>query len=173
MKFASSFPRAQVLLTVLLCLVSLGACQQDEHNADRVKANQQALSQQELGEQQHDHSQHVHGDLDVTSFGENTPIPTIDFAIEADSMSGWNIQITTNNFHFAPDKVNAGAAAGEGHAHIYVDGYKMARIYGNWYHLKKLTPGEHTVRVSLNANDHSNWSHNGRVISATQSVIQK
>lgn len=168
MKFASSIPRTQVLVTVLLCLVTLGACQQGEHNADSVKASQPGP-----GEQQHDHDQHVHGDLEITSFGENTPIPSVNFNIEADSMSGWNIQITTNNFRFAPDKINAGVTAGEGHAHIYVDGYKIARIYGNWYHLKKLTPGEHAVRVSLNANDHSNWSHNGQVISATQSVIQK
>ena len=150
------------LLIGLLC--TLSACQSDENSANKATGS---------NEQTHDHSQHAHGNLEVTRFGENTAIPSVSFTIKPDSMSGWNIHITTQHFRFAPENVNADAAPGEGHAHLYVDNYKMARIYGNWYHLKKLTPGEHEVRINLNANDHSNWSHHGQAITATQTVNQQ
>ena len=148
---------------VIVVLFGLGACQPSDSNEHKNKDTTQ---------QTHDHSQHVHGDLEVLSFGENTKIPSVSFKVMPDSMSGWNIHIETQNFRFTPENINSDAAANEGHAHIYVDGFKMARIYSNWYHLKKLTPGEHIVRISLNANDHSNWSHQGEAIHATQTVTQ-
>ena len=43
--------------------------------------------------------------------------------------------------------------AGEGHAHVYVDGEKIARLYGPWLHIPSLSPGA-VVEVTLNANDH-------------------
>ena len=125
-----------------------------------------------INEEVDDHSQHAHGNLEVSSFGEGSPIPTINIWIEADPMSGWNLHLKTDNFRFTPKNVNLDAVANEGHAHIFVDGYKMARVYGNWYHLKALTPGKHEVSVSLNANDHSEWSVDGKVISAKQIIVQ-
>ena len=121
----------------------------------------------------HDHSQHMHGPLEVSSFGEQTPLPEVNFEITPDPMSGWNIRINTDNFAFAPDKVNQDAAAGEGHVHIFVDGFKFARVYSEWFHLKRLTPGPHTVTITLNANDHSTWTHNGQEISASRDIVQQ
>lgn len=157
MEINNKFLRTGFILTILSGLCT---CQQDEsNNIDTPSSAGNTVA-------------HNHGDLEVSNFGENIAIPNVSFTIEADSMDGWNIHIQTENFRFAPEKNNADAAAGEGHAHLYVDGFKMARLYGNWYHLKKLTPGEHKVRISLNANDHSNWSHQGQAIEATQKIIQ-
>lgn len=148
----------QPLLRLLLCLfllLNLYACD----NAGNTKPK-------------HDHSQHQHGLLEVTSFGDEVIVPAVDFTIAADSMSGWNIHIQTDNFRFTPEQINADAVSNEGHAHLYIDGLKIARLYGPWYHLKKLTPGEHTLRISLNANDHSEWSHQGKAIAKSQILIQ-
>ncbi len=149
--------RHVALPLMLITLVMLGGCRQPSEAAANTK---------------HDHSQHDHGQLEVTDFGQNTPLPSVKFSIEEDAMSGWNIHIETHNFHFTPEKINDDAISNEGHAHLYVDDFKMARLYSNWYHLKTLTPGEHTVRISLNANDHSEWSHQGQTISFSQRITQ-
>lgn len=145
-------------------MISLTACDQPPEKSNRNKVG--------ADKKQHMHNRHEHGRIEVKYFGEATLIPSINFKINADNMEGWNIKIETNNFSFSPQHVNLAPSAGEGHAHIYVDGRKMARIYSNWYHLKKLTPGKHEVRISLNANNHSNWVHEGDVISATHIIIQ-
>lgn len=122
---------------------------------------------------EHDHSKHHHGLLDVKEQWPDAAIPNIEIEVLADSMSGWNIKIITENFDFAPDKVNQDATPNEGHAHLFVDNYKFARLYGNWYHLKALTPGKHEVKVTLNANDHSSLGFQGKEISAAINIEQK
>ena len=54
---------------------------------------------------------------------------------------------------------------GEGHAHLYVDGKKRDRLYGPWYHLADLTPGRHTIEVTLNSNNHAEYLLEGEAIS--------
>ncbi len=81
--------------------------------------------------------------------------PTLDMAIAKDEVGGWNLEIRTTNFRFAPEKVNQHHHAGEGHAHLYVNGTKIARIYGPWFHIGSLPSGMTQVTVTLTANDHS------------------
>ena len=153
------------LLTVFLIL-TMPACQPSNEQQGAYAAQQDKV-------QDHDHGQHQHGALDVESFGADTPIPAVSFSMEPDSLSGWNIQITTENIRFAPENVNQDAHIGEGHAHIYVDGFKMARVYSAAYHLKKLTPGPHQVVIRLSANDHSDLHYQGQPIAASQHIQQQ
>ena len=60
---------------------------------------------------------------------------------------------------------------GEGHAHLYIDGEKIARIYGPWYHVGKILPGAHTIVATLNANNHDTYFNKGRVIADTTEII--
>lgn len=60
---------------------------------------------------------------------------------------------------------------GEGHAHLYVDGQKIARLYGKWYHIEELSPGQHEITVTLNANDHREYAVNGENISTSTIVV--
>lgn len=57
---------------------------------------------------------------------------------------------------------------GEGHAHVYVNGAKIGRLYGPWLHLPNLPKGEVTVEVTLNANDHRPLAVNGAPITARE-----
>lgn len=100
----------------------------------------------------HDHASHDHSALLVLQPGPTAP--TLDFDLVPDSMAGVNLHIRTTNFRFAPENVNADHRPGEGHAHVYVNGEKRARLYGPWYHLSPLPKGEVAVRVTLNANSH-------------------
>ena len=148
-------------LILLSCLGFL-ACQEKNEQIDTEEKKQ--------ANQSHDHSSHQHSGINSESF--DAPAPSIDFSIEADSSNGWNIHISSEHFIFTPEKINQEPKANSGHAHVYIDGYKIARLYGHWYHLKALTAGEHVIRIELNANDHSPWLYNGKKISASKTIIQ-
>lgn len=97
-------------------------------------------------------------------------IPTVDVVVHADAREGWNIEIVTTDWRWAPEHTSSAHVPGEGHAHIYVDGVKLGRVYGDWYHLASMEPGQHEVRVTLNANDHSDLMYNGAIIADAETV---
>ncbi|MCG8423745.1 MAG: hypothetical protein MJE77_38095 [Proteobacteria bacterium] len=99
----------------------------------------------------HVHSAHQPRTLD----GPENALPSIDLVVHRDPKSGWNLQLVTKNFRFAPDHVSTGHRDGEGHAHLYVDGKKLTRVYGEWHYLGPLAAGKHEIAVELSANDHS------------------
>jgi len=98
------------------------------------------------------------------------PIPSVKLVVHPDTMRGYNLEVQTTNFKFAPEDVNKAAKPGEGHAHLYVNGKKITRLYSSWYYLDNLKPGKNEIRVSLNANNHQVLAHNGKMIEATQIV---
>jgi len=115
----------------------------------------------------------AHAPLDITSWPMK---PTVAIELHPDTMSGYNLEVKTENFRFAPEHVNTAVVANEGHAHVYVDGKKIARLYGNWMHLPKelfVGVGDHHVLVTLNANDHSDLAHGGTKIEAKGMVTTK
>lgn len=61
----------------------------------------------------------------------------------------------------------------EGHAHLFIDGKKIGRVYSNWYHINPLRQGSHTIRVTLNANDHSELALIDKPLDATLTIVQK
>ena len=100
--------------------------------------------------------------------------PTISLSVEKDEIGGFNVHIDTSDFIWAPEHASQEHIAGEGHAHIYVDGIKVGRVYSSWYHLNtaalKLEPGTHQVEVNLNGNDHGPYTVAGEEISAAASI---
>lgn len=123
-----------------------------------------------------DHSTHLnhnhnmaHGTVEVNP----NSIPTVAIRVEKDADAGWNLFVETSNFTFTPENANQANIANQGHAHIYIDGEKLTRLYGTSYHLSDLSLGKHAVSVSLNANDHSGYVLNGKPIMATVEIEQK
>ena len=129
-------------------------------------------SEQSNSPAEHDHSKHDHGLFELTSLGEEIPKPTLKLNIRKDPMSGWNLQIETSHFRFAPENVNTTNTANEGHAHLFIDDFKIARIYSEWYHLNNLTPGEHRVRVTLNTNTHAEIAYQGEPVVTETTITQ-
>jgi len=101
---------------------------------------------------------------------DGTPVPGVDLEVHTDPKSGWNLQISTTNFIWAPQNASTMPVMGEGHAHLYVDGNKRGRLYGEWYFLGGLTDGDHQVRVTLNANNHSDYVRNDQVIEDIETI---
>lgn len=116
---------------------------------------------------------HHHALREAGQADSEAPLPQVSLTALADPMGGWNLHIQTRDFTFTPEQTNGEPISGSGHAHLSVDGYKYARVYGPWYHLKALTPGRHAIQVTLNANDHSTWGHRGQAISSTVYVEQQ
>jgi len=100
------------------------------------------------------------------------PVPTIAFTITKDTMDGYDVHVTTTNFTFTPDQLNLAPVAGDGHVHLYIDN-KLIVMLAPWFHIDTLAPGTHTIRVSLNNNDHSVYTVNGNPIQAEQTITVK
>lgn len=98
------------------------------------------------------------------------PVPRLAVTVTPDPVSGYNLHVAVENFRFAPEAAGGDHIDGQGHGHLYIDGVKTARLYGPWYHIAGLPPGNHDIAVTLNANDHRVYSHNGVPISATVTV---
>jgi hypothetical protein len=98
------------------------------------------------------------------------PLPTVRLTIHPDARQGWNLEVQTTNFRFAPESVNQVSTAIEGHAHLYINGVKITRLYGNWYYLESLAPGRHQITVRLNTNGHEMLMHDGQAIEDTATI---
>ncbi len=110
---------------------------------------------------------HSHGEaFDV----DDATAPTIDVVLVDDPAGGWNLRLETTNFRFAPENVSTDHVDGEGHAHLYIDGERHGRIYGEWYQVPGLTEGEHTLRVELSTNDHRTYAVDGEPVDDSVTV---
>lgn len=99
------------------------------------------------------------------------PAPTLELTLHPDGAQSRNLHLAVTGFAFAPEAVNGSHVPGRGHAHIYVNDVKFARAYAPWVHLDALPKGRHVIRVTLNANDHSQLAHSGKPIEASLELI--
>ncbi|MEM6436855.1 MAG: hypothetical protein AAF773_23835 [Cyanobacteria bacterium P01_D01_bin.115] len=115
-----------------------------------------------------DHGHHDHGMVEIPA-GQVVPEVVID--VFADSVAGWNVAVAIANWSFAPEQVNINNLTTEGHAHLYLNGEKLTRLYSEWYYIPELPPGEHVLTVGLNTNTHEALMHDGMPIEASIQVI--
>ena len=113
----------------------------------------------------HDHSTHLvseddtahdaaHDHENVIVLPKGSAAPTLDIEAIRDG-AGWNLRVITTNFTLTPERIGGAHVPGEGHGHVYINGVKLARLYGEWYHIDKVPDGDVKLRVTLNSNDHS------------------
>ena len=107
---------------------------------------------------------HGHGTVEIPA---GQPVPTVSLVAHPDPVRGWNLEIQTTNFRFAPEQVNQPNQPNVGHGHLSINGERGARVYGPWLHLPQLPPGRNEITVSLNANGHEALTHNGQAIEST------
>ena len=114
---------------------------------------------------------HGHGMMMMYEVPQGEPVPSVDLMVVKDPKKGWNLRLATVNFRWAPQNASTEPIMGEGHAHLYVDGHKMGRLYGEWFNLGSLSEGSHELRVTLNANNHSDYAWQGQVIEDVETVV--
>lgn len=95
------------------------------------------------------------------------PLPSVNVEVLDDPAGGWTLRATPADFALAPERVSTAHVAGEGHMHLYIDGVKITRLYGEWFQLPDLPAGEHVLRVELSANDHSTVVIDGEPVGAS------
>lgn len=108
------------------------------------------------------HGGHSHGAMEVSS---DLPIPEVELIVTEDAVRGWNVHTKLTNFSYAPEDVNETSLQNEGHAHLYVNGEKLTRLYSSWYYISDLPAGDNEIMVTLNANGHEDLTIDGEVIS--------
>ncbi len=105
---------------------------------------------------------------DPIDVGGLDPAPSVEITVTDDPESGFNLHAVPSNYVLTPENVNGKNIDGEGHMHIYVDGEKLTRLYGEWFHLPDtFGPGDHEVRVELSANNHAPLAIDGELVAAT------
>ena len=124
--------------------------------------------EQVKGEQSNSHHHHK-----TVMISENQPVPSIDLVVYEDSLKGWNLEIKLDNFEFAPEMVNENNELNKGHAHLYINGEKITRIYGNWYYLGTLPSGRNEIKVGLNTNGHESLMYQGKLIEDVEVINVK
>ncbi len=96
---------------------------------------------------------------------------SVSITAEPDEAGGVNVGIVTEGWRWAPEEVNLANSSGAGHAHIYVDGVKINRVYGPAYYLEGLEHGQREIRVALNTNAHEAIIYNGDLAEDTVMVM--
>lgn len=111
----------------------------------------------------------------------NVQTPSLSLAVSRDWMSGLNLRVHTANYIMTPPpsglsmieamkpSINAETGFAEGHAHLYINGTKVQRIYGHDLHLSEalFKPGLNQINVTINNHGHMYWTAEGRQVMAT------
>lgn len=140
-------------------------------------SSSQNNDQIESSEEDHDHStdtehsdmKHSHPKYEIP---ENVNPPEIvTMNVTKDAKSGWNLSFTTNNFEMSPENVNGPHVENQGHAHLYIDGNKITRLYSTDYYIGELEEGQHEILITLNTNDHKDYAIGNSAISAKKTIV--
>ena len=103
---------------------------------------------------------------------ERAPQTTLE--IQKDPTGGFNVHVKTTNFVWRPEMASMQHTPGEGHAHVYLDGRKIMRIYNEWFHLNTFQfstkPGEQLLSIEFVGNDHAPYTIKGLPVGAQQLV---
>jgi hypothetical protein len=90
--------------------------------------------------------------------------------LESDGSEGRVLAIDAPGFTFTPASVTE-PVAGEGHAHLYVDGELLTMIYRHSYVLPQLPPDARVLTVTLSTNDHLEYAVDGVPIAASIELV--
>jgi len=110
---------------------------------------------------------------------DGAPVPRLSISLSPDVMSGYNLSIKTQNYKFMPPPYVGQTMESlmepvkdpetgylQGHAHLYVNGVKVQRVYGENVHLpaKLFNNGINQLNVTINNHAHMYWTHDNKKI---------
>lgn len=101
---------------------------------------------------------------------EGVEEPKLDLELLKDAKSGYNLHIMYDGFELeSPEFLDSPKGKVEGHAHLFINGKKVRRIYGAYLHLDSslFQIGVNSISVTLNSHEHDTWSIDGQPIVAT------
>ena len=137
------------------------------HEATVEAESPQGPGVSEEGGGSHGHGKADNRDVDAVEAG--APV-AVAISVTAGTQGEADVQIKTDNWRWAPEAVDQDHEPGVGHAHIYVDGVQISRVFGPEFHMEDLEPGMREIRVALNSNNHKELMVDGEVVEATAKV---
>jgi hypothetical protein len=100
--------------------------------------------------------------------------PKATLGIQKDPTGGFNVHVVTTNFAWRPEMASMQHVPGEGHAHVYLEGRKIMRIYNEWFHLNtyqfSTRAGEQLLSIEFVGNDHAPYTIQGLPVGVEQIV---
>ena len=84
----------------------------------------------------------------------DTPPPDLDLAAQIMPSGALRLDVLAKDFRFTDVCVSRAEGAPVGHAHISVNGIKVASAYQPRVYLEALPPGSHRIRAVLRGQDH-------------------
>lgn len=113
-------------------------------------------------------SEHMHVSIEVPV---SEKVPSIEGMVTQDLSGSWLLKIQTENFTFTPEKIGSKEVSyNEGHAHLFMNGKKINRLYGHYYNLDYLKEGKYEIKVTLHANNHELLTHEGKELAFHQVI---
>ncbi len=121
---------------------------------------------------------HAHLPISVPKTIDNV---SLSLSLVKDVMSGYNLTLLTNNYMLVPPPseasmstlmsatINTQSGFLEGHAHLYINGDKIQRVYGSNVHLPQVLfrEGINSISVTLNNHGHMYWTMKDKKILST------
>ena len=110
---------------------------------------------------------------------KNAYTPSLTLQAVKDAMSGYNLILEIQKYQIGMPVENLKPILLEdkivlqGHAHLYVNGVKIQRVYGRFVHIPKsvFKNGENSIRVTLNNHQHATWTMAGQIIESEISAM--
>jgi hypothetical protein len=101
--------------------------------------------------------------------------PSVSFNIYRDLMEGYNLFVETKAFNITvPMRGTADSIENilQGHAHLYINGDKKMRVYGDKIHipLKWLKDGINSITLSINNHQHETFTLDNKEIQSTMII---
>ncbi|MCZ9352472.1 hypothetical protein NGM36_22295 [Streptomyces mutabilis] len=98
--------------------------------------------------------------------------PEVGIEVQPAGDDSWDVRLTVRDFRFSPAGTAAGAVAGRGLAHLFLDGDLITRLRGPYHRLDAaLVPrGTHQLTVRLYADDGTVWAVDGKPVESTADI---
>lgn len=98
---------------------------------------------------------------------EATPSPILALTVlETPSSEGFEVGLGLENFEFLVAADDAEHVPNQGHAHVYLNGLKLGRLYEDTLRVGGLKSGDYSLRIGLFTNDHRPYGLAGDPVEA-------
>ncbi|WP_345196369.1 hypothetical protein [Kistimonas scapharcae] len=111
---------------------------------------------------------------EMVALPEGVKVPELSLLLFRDAVTGFNLHLNIRNFELESPEYAAvrHEELAQGHAHLFINGKKVKRLYGPYEHLpgNYFTTGENEIKVTLNSHDHASLTVNEKPLSATLKI---
>ncbi|MFC0273101.1 hypothetical protein ACFFIX_16915 [Metabacillus herbersteinensis] len=114
---------------------------------------------------------HENHQLEAIELPKGHKVPSIKGSVKQNASGSWLLHLETENFTFTPEKADSNELQyNQGHAHLYVNGEKIKRLYRHSYQLGNLKEGPNQIKVTLNTTTHGVLTFHNKEIAYYETV---